>query len=104
MECYDWSAWYNRMPGAEDPNLYVSGRCRLDSGSDVITLTPGNEGIINDPDVFVLDLRVERKKFGDTQAPEREVSWNGNAGPDIKRVHIRTAGAETTSVDVTEAV
>ncbi len=33
MDCYDWSAWYNRMPGVNDPNLHVSGHCRLSSSS-----------------------------------------------------------------------
>lgn len=40
----EWSAWYNRMPGRDDPNLYVAGRCGFPSGSMTWTLEPDTRG------------------------------------------------------------
>lgn len=102
MECSDWSAWYNRMPGASDPNLHVSGRCTLPSGSIKVELRPGNEGVVDEPDLFVLDLVVDEPDIGDTQVVERELLWDGDVGPDIKRVRIQ--GEASANLDVTIAV
>lgn len=100
-ECRDWSAWYNRMPGADDPNLHVAGTCSKESSSIRLWLEPGNEGIVDEPDLFVLELKAERPDFGDTQYVEESVSWEGNVGEDIKRVRVQ--GEASTEVPVTEA-
>jgi hypothetical protein len=88
IDC-EWSAWYNREPGAEDPNLYVAGRCGLPSGSIRITLEPGNEGLVDDPKLFVLQATVEVPEAGTGDFEEREVSWRGDAGPDIETVRVQ---------------
>jgi hypothetical protein len=98
----EWSAWYNRMPGTDDPNLHVSGRCTLPSGSIEIALAPGNEGTVNEPDLFVLEATVKVPDVGTDDVVEREVTWEGDAGPDIKRVRIQ--GDLEADIEVEEAV
>lgn len=100
MECFDWEAWYDRMPGANDDDLHVTGKCRLESSSIQVRLEPGNEGIVDEPDLFVLELEVERPPAGDDMVEEREVSWNGDAGQGIKRVRIR--GGSSSDIPVRE--
>ncbi len=85
----EWSAWYNRMPGGDDPNLHVSGRCQMPSSSIQVTLEPGNEGVVDEPDLFVLEVSVTVPDVGTTDFVERDVTWEGDAGPDIKRVRIQ---------------
>lgn len=85
----EWSAWYNRMPGTDDPHLHVSGRCQVPSGSIQIRLEPGNEGVIDEPDLFVLDAIINVPDVGTDDFVEREVTWEGEAGPNIKRVRIQ---------------
>lgn len=101
MDCHDWSAWYNRMPGANDPKLHVSGQCSLPSSSIRVELVPGNEGIVDEPDLFVLELVVDEPDVGDTQFIERDITWIGNAGPDIERVRIQ--GAANALLEVFDA-
>ena len=98
----EWSAWYNRMPGTDDPNLHVAGRCQLPSGSIQITLKPGDEGIVDEPDLFVLEATVEVPDVGTDDFVEREVTWEGDAGPDITRVRIQ--GDLQAEIEVTDAV
>lgn len=85
-----------------DPNLHVSGRCRLPSGSIRITLRPGNEGVVDERDLFVLEATVEVPEGGSDDFVEREVPWEGDAGPDIKRVRIQ--GDLSAEIEVTDAV
>lgn len=102
-DCGNWSAWYNRMPGADDPNLYVSGLCSLPSSSITLTLEPDNEGIVDDPAVYVLRLVADVPDAGDDQyVPEREVTWSGNVGQDIRVVLVR--GEAEAEIEVIEAV
>lgn len=100
MECLGWDAWYNRMPGAGDDDLHVAGKCRLESSSIGSRLVPSNEGIIDDPDVFVLSLEVERLPVGDYMLDEREVSSRGDAVQTVKRVRIQ--GGVSAEVPVRE--
>lgn len=102
MECSDWSAWYNRMPGIDDPNLHVAGKCGFRSGSMSAELVLGNEGTIDEPDLIVLELRLDDPPIGDTQYVDREVVWEGDVGPDISRVRIQ--GATRAEIKVTIAV
>ena len=90
VKCLDqWDAWYNRMPGAEDPNLYVSGKVGCESSSIELSLEPDNEGPFDDPALFVLRLRASSPPVGDDQYVEKDVDWSDDVGPDIKRVQIR---------------
>ena len=98
----EWSAWYNRMPGTSDPCLHVAGRCTLPSGSIQISLEPGNVGVGPEPGLFVLQATVEVPDVGTDDVVEREVSWEGDVGPDIKRVRIQ--GDLDADIDVTDAV
>jgi len=103
-ECRDWSAWYNRMPVTDEPNvLHVTGTCSLPSGSISITLEPDNEGIIDDPEFYVLRLRVEVPPGGTTDYVERDVHWEGDVGPDIRRVTIRIPDSPDVTIEVTIA-
>lgn len=90
----DWSAWYNRMPGAEDPNLYVSGTCCLESSAITVRLEPDNEGIVDDPELLVLRLVVTTPAIHDARYVEREVTWQDNVGAGIKRVRINGVSVE----------
>jgi hypothetical protein len=85
----EWSAWYNRMPGAGDTDLHVVGRCRLPSGSIKVTLEPGNVGTVPDPSLFALQATVEVPEVGTGDWVEREVPWQGDAGQDVKTVRIQ---------------
>lgn len=101
MDCSDWSAWYNRMPGSDDPNLYVSGRCSVSSGSTTLSLKPGDEGIVDEPDLYVLQLVVEEPEIGDTQHIDREVRWSDDVGAGIRRVRVQ--GGASAHIEVIDA-
>ncbi len=101
-ECVEWEAWYNKMPGTDDPELHVSGLCKLESSTIEVTLEPGNEGSVDEPDLFVLECTIERPGFGDTQYVEKPISWQDDVGPDIKRVRIQ--GDAHAEVEVRDAV
>ena len=90
----DWSAWYNRMPLAEDPNLHVSGTCRLESSGITVRLEPDNEGIVDDPALVVLRLVVTTPAIHDAQYVEREVTWQDDVGAGIERVRITGISTE----------
>jgi hypothetical protein len=87
-ESFQWEAWYNRMSGVDDKDLHVAGKVGLPSSQAEVTLEPYNDGIVDDPSVFVLKLTVVMPGVGDTRYVERDVGWHGNAGPDIKTVRI----------------
>jgi hypothetical protein len=96
----DWSAWYNRMPGPDpDPDLHVSGICSLESSNITVQLEPDNEGIIDDPELFVLKLVVTKPAIHDDRYVEREVTWQKNVGPGIKRVRINAVTDEIPVID-----
>jgi hypothetical protein len=101
MEGHDWSAWYNRMPGVNDPDLHVAGTMTLPSSSIQLSLRPAPE-IVDEPDLQVLELVADEPPVGDTQVVEREVSWQEDVGPNIRRVRIQ--GATTAEIPVTDAV
>jgi hypothetical protein len=88
VRTHDWSAWYNRRPGADDPYLHVSGICGLASSSIMVRLEPGNVGVVPEPDLCVLQLAAVRPTVGDDRYVEREVTWREDVGPDLKRVRI----------------
>jgi hypothetical protein len=77
MDCRDWEAWRDRMPGADATVVHVRGVCTVDSSSVNVWLEPGNEGIIDDPDLLALDVKSSRPDFGDDLMTDKEVSWAG---------------------------
>jgi hypothetical protein len=87
-ECFEWSAWYNKMPGTDDPDLYVTGTCEVRSGSARVSLKLGDPGISPEPGVVVLQLTIEYPEVGTDDMAKREVSWSGDVGPDAKKVRI----------------
>jgi hypothetical protein len=99
--CFEWSAWYNRMGGREDPELHVSGTCELHSGSGSAVLEPTNVGVAPEPDLVALRLTIEYPPVGTDDVVEREVSWSEDVGPDVKRVRI--VGDAETELEVTIA-
>ena len=100
VETRDWSAWYNRMPGADDPDLHVSGMCGVASSHTTVRLELGNVGVVPEEDLCVLQLVAARPDIDDDRYVELEVSWQGDVGPDKKRVRI--AGVST-EIPVTTA-
>lgn len=102
LRCLDWSAWYNVMPGADRELLHVSGSCDVESASTEIRLEPDNEGIVDDPSLFVLRLVVEEGRFGDTMVATKEVAgtWREAA---VERVVVRLPDGNDASIDVREA-
>jgi hypothetical protein len=88
IEC-KWSAWYNRQPVWDDQDLHVAGTCKLPSGSIKIRVEPGNEGVIDDPKLFVLQCTVDAPGVGTDDWVDREVSWRKDVGQEIERVRIQ---------------
>ena len=62
-------------------------------------MEPTNEGIVDDPELFVLRLVVEKPSAGDTMMATKEVSgrWPETG---IKRVEIRVPDADAANVPV----
>lgn len=97
VECFDWDAWYNRMPGREDKDLHVAGTCRLPSSQVVVSLDLDRI----DSETAVLRLTATAPgAVGDTRVVEVQVSWRMDVGPDIERVQI--IGAAEALLDVGE--
>lgn len=101
VDIHDWAAWYNRMPGTTDPDLHVSGTCSI-GGSTMLFLRPGNEGIVDEPDLFVLELVIHANGPEGNSRADRVISWHGDVGSNITRVRIN--GADVPELAVTEAV
>jgi hypothetical protein len=81
-------AWYERTPGADEQALHVRGTCGFESSGFRSWLEPRDE-FDEDPERFVLHLMVERPAGSDTAYVERELTWSGPVGDDVKRVSIR---------------
>jgi hypothetical protein len=87
VECKEWRAWYNREPIATDERLHVAGRVRCLSSDIKLTLEPTNEGVVDDPELFVLTFGYSGERKTDDIA-ELDVTWAGDVGDDIKSVEI----------------
>jgi hypothetical protein len=94
VETRDWSAWYNRMPGSDDRDLHVSGICGVASSHTTVRLEPGDAGVVPEEDLCVLQLVVARPDIDDDRYVELPVSWQGDVGPDKKRVRIHGVSLE----------
>ena len=99
----DWGAWYNRMPGAEDPNLHVSGVCELTSGSQNARLEFRPDGVVDEVDVVTFALMVDTPEVGDDRLSEVTVTWEGDVGPDIKTVRVRVPDGDDVAIEVITA-
>ena len=99
--CFEWEAWYDLMPGAEHDVLHVSGKCEVASSSTDIRLEPDNEGIVDDPELFVLRLVVDEPPVGDTMMATKDVGGRWRASG-IKRVSVRVPDEHAASIDVRE--
>jgi hypothetical protein len=99
IECLDeWAAWYDRMPGRNDPNLHVTGKIRCFSGSIQLRLEPGNEGVVEQPELFVLELKVDEPTGGTTDVVDKPVDWSDDVGQGIRVVRIQ--GPCSATIDV----
>jgi hypothetical protein len=98
MECREWDAWRDRMPGADPTVVHVAGVCTVPSSSVRLKLELGNEGIIDDPKLIALDLTSSRPDIGDDLMTEKDVSW---AGPvDDRVINVRIQGEGDAHIDV----
>lgn len=98
---FDWEAWYNKMPGRDDPALHVAGSCELPSSNIELSLEPGNIGSVPEPSVFALKLKITWPDFGDDVMTRKEVAWSADVGPGIELVRIQgDAQAEIIVKDV----
>jgi hypothetical protein len=103
VECFGWEAWYDKMPGKNDPDLHVAGTCRVMSSSTEVSLELGDVGVVPEPGVVALQLEVVEAEFGDDLVTEKSVSWSGDVGPDIEKVRIQ-GDTDTVEVPVKEVV
>lgn len=87
------------MPGKDDNRLHVVGKIGCSSSATKIMLSPGNEGVVDDPDLFVLDVKITEPEVGDDRYREVDVEWAEDVGQHAKRVEIR--GDCKAVVDVT---
>jgi hypothetical protein len=99
---FSWIAWRNRMPGIDDPDLHVVGTCQFGSSSVELSLEPGNEGVVDDPELFVLQLTISEPAGGDEMMSEEYAIWTGDVGPDVKRVRVQ--GGAQAEFEVIDAV
>ncbi len=95
---FSWLAWYNRMPGVEDPDLHVVGTCTFGDSEVQLSLEPGDGGIVPEPGLVALKLTITRPQRGDDVMTEKRVEWQGDVGPDIDRVRIQGDAQEKLAV------
>ena len=96
-----WSAWYNREPGADDPELHVTGEGTAPRSGATLTLTPGNVGVAPQPDLLALDLTVAFPDVSNEVITPVTVRFDGDVGPDIATVRIQ--GDASAEIEVTIA-
>jgi len=86
------------MPGADPNVVHVRGECIVASSSIELELRPGNEGVVDDPKLLVLELVSREPPAGDTTVAEKEVSWRDVAGETVTNVRIQ--GEASASIQV----
>jgi hypothetical protein len=86
---FSWTAWYNRMPGIDDPKLHVAGTCTFGDSEVQLSLKTGDVGVVPEPGLIALDLTITRPQSGDDVRTEKRVDWSEDVGPDIDRVRIQ---------------
>jgi hypothetical protein len=103
LDCDDkeWQAWYDRMPPNPSDDLHVTGRCKAPVAGVRARLVLGNEGVADEPDLLVLELKVEWPEVSNQVEETIEVNQVFHATPGIERVRIQ-GGAEA-EIEVREA-
>jgi hypothetical protein len=86
---FSWTAWYNRMPGIDDPKLHVSGTRTFGDSGVQLSLRRGNVGVVPEPGLVALDLTITRPQSGDDVQTEKRVDWSEEVGSEIDRVRIQ---------------
>jgi hypothetical protein len=104
VETRDWSAWYNKMPGADDRNIHVAGTCVLPSSAATARLEPRVSAETDHPGLQMFTLIVEMPAIGDTSIAARQVTWDGDVGADITHVKIFVERGDDVDIDVVDAV
>jgi hypothetical protein len=105
--CTDWEAWYPpEGPDVKtDGKLRVSAQCTFESGSITWKLEPTNEGVVDDPKLFVLRLTVDDPGIGTHDHVEKKIEWTDDdraAGQGIECVEIRGDASEKIEVTRTQ--
>jgi hypothetical protein len=98
IEC-EWQAWYDRLPGASN-RLHVAAMCEVESKSVELRLEPGDEGVVDEPDLIVLRLVSSPPDAGDESVFDKQVSWTGEPAERITRVRIE--GETEVTLNVTD--
>lgn len=83
LECDGWSAHLD----GED--LHVKGHCRAHVAGVRVRLELGNEGIDDEPDLLVLELKVTWPELAREVMTTVNVNQAFRAQPDVKRVRIQ---------------
>jgi hypothetical protein len=99
--CANWEAWYNRMPGRQDPRLHVTGECTLPVSGVKLTLEQGDVGVAPEPGLLALELKADFPDVSSEVMTPVTVAWAEDVGPDVERVRIQ--GAASAEIDVVEA-
>lgn len=89
MDQSDWHAWYNDELGSgePDPNLYVSGKVKVDHANDEVTLEPTNAGT-GDGKTFALKVVVTHDGIELPQIDIKDVSWREDVGRDFETLRV----------------
>ena len=92
---HGWYAWYNRMPGAANNVLRVTGVFEAPGGGYTAELEPGNIGIVPEPGLLALDLKITAPSAGTTALTSVPVYWQDDTAGDIRNVRIHTPDGPT---------
>lgn len=96
--CGDWDAWWGDLPGEDDLDLHVVGRCAVQSSSAELRLRLGDVGIVANPSLIALDLRISAPETGDECLTIKDVGWHGRASRQVRRVRIQ--GTARASIEI----
>lgn len=103
MSCNEfrgWKATRDSMPGPDGPVLRIEGMCTCSRDGYVVTLEPANEGIIDNPDVQVFQLRIQEPEFGPSVVTDEAIHYEGPADPQATKVGIRIPDQEPAYIDI----
>lgn len=99
-EFRDWKATRDSMPGPDGAILRVEGMCTCSRDGYVVSLEPANEGIIDNPDEQVLQVRIQEPDFGASVVTDEAVHYEGPADPRATKVVIRIPDQGPAYVDI----
>lgn len=99
---YGWRARFIGNPaGEQHVELHVSAICRLPSSSCRAELHAGNEGIVDEEDLYVLKLVIDCPDMGTADYVERPVEWCDRVPHTVRRVRIDGAHQLALTVEYT---